>query len=408
MKRLALPAILAILAGCRADAAPPAAPAPPAADTAAAAAAAAPSADTVLLGAEALKLGGIRVAPLLRASWHDEWRAPGRLALDPTHTQPLGSLVEGRVVRVLALPGDRVRAGQVLATLHSHEMLDALAARAATQAALARAENELRLATSTLERAERLYAAKATSLAELERARAARIDAEAQRDAAAAEAERAREMVAHLRGSGPTPPGTEPHEVLIRSPIDGVVVSREVQPGQVVVVGAPLLTVSRIGRLLLVAQLPEGAVGAVGPGAEVRFTVPAYPGREWSARIARVAPAIDPATRTLEVQAAVDDPRAELRAEMFATVRVQGPASEPVPVVPAAAVQVLDGDTVLIRAEQRGEGMHLRAVPVRIGRRTADAAEVLSGVEVGSWVVVDGAAVARAEIVRRRDAGSER
>src|SRR5690606_15189784 len=126
---------------------------------------------------------------------------------------PLGAVVEGRVVRVLARPGDRVEAGQVLVTLHSHEMLDALGARAAAEAALVRADNELRLAAAAEGRAGRLYAARAASLVSVEQARAARADAAAAREAAAAEAERAREMVAHLRGAGPVPEGVEPHEV---------------------------------------------------------------------------------------------------------------------------------------------------------------------------------------------------
>jgi cobalt-zinc-cadmium efflux system membrane fusion protein len=363
--------------------------------------------DTALLGAEAVRIAGVRVEPVRSAPWRDEWAGPGRLALDPRATQPLGSLVEGRVVRVLALPGDRVRAGQVLVTLHSHEMLDALGARAAARAALVRAENELRLTTSAAERAERLYAVKAASLVALERARAARVDAEALRLAAAAEVERATEMVAHLVGEGPVPAGVEAHEVLLRSPMDGVVVAREAQLGAVVVVGAPLVTVSRMSILQLVLHLPEAALPAVAQGAEVRFTVQAYPGREWTAEVTRVAPAIDAATRTLEVLASVADPAGELRPEMFATARVRGPGARPVLTVPAGAIQALDGDTVLIAAERRGDGLRLRALPVRIGRRSAAVAEVLSGVEEGTMVVVEGATIARAEIIRRREAGSE-
>jgi cobalt-zinc-cadmium efflux system membrane fusion protein len=389
---LALPA--AGCAGEEAGAAPAAPPAPPPADTA-------------LLGAESVRIAGLGVVPVRRAEWHDEWVLPGRLTLDPAATQALGSIVEGRVTRVLALPGDRVRAGQVLVTIHSHEMLDALGARATAEAALARAETELGLATSTAARAERLYQARAASLAELERARAALADARAARDGAAAERERAREMVAHLLGSGPVPAGMDAHGVLVRSPIDGVVVTREAQPGQVAVVGAPLLTVSRVTTLVLALSVPEGAAGAVRAGDAVRFGVQAFPGREWSARVTRVAPALDPATRTLEVLASVDDPSASLRPEMFATARLAGPAAGTALTVPAAAVQALDGDTVLILAEQRGDGLLLRAGPVRIGRRTAAAAEVLAGAAEGDAVVASGAAIARAEIMRRRESGSE-
>jgi cobalt-zinc-cadmium efflux system membrane fusion protein len=363
--------------------------------------------DTALLGAAALRISGIKVEPVRAIPWRDEWTGPGRLALDPGVTQPLGAPVEGRVVRVLVIPGDRVTAGQVLATLHSHEMLDALAARAAAGAALARAENDLGLATSVAARAERLHAAKAASVAEVERARAAVVDGEAIRRAAAAESDRATEMVAHLVGRGPVPAGVESHEVLIRSPMDGVVVARVAQPGEVVVVGAPLLTVSKLSRLQLVLRLPDSAIATVISGAEVRFTVKAYPGREWAARVTRVAPTIDPVTRTLEVLASVSDSSGEMRPEMFATVHVAAPGAAPTLALPAGAVQTLDGDTVVIAATQVGEGLRLRAVPVRIGRRTEMMAEVLSGATEGTGVVVEGAAIARAEIMRRREAGSE-
>ncbi len=363
--------------------------------------------DTALLGAEAVRIAGLRVEPVSATSWHDEWSGPARLALDPAVTQALGAIVEGRVMRVLVQPGERVRAGQVLVTLHSHEMLDALAANAAARATLIRAESDARLAESGAARAERLYAGKALSLVDLERARAALVDAEALRLAAAAEAERAEEMLRHLTGDGPAPEGVSPHEVLVRSPLDGTVVSREAQPGQVVVVGAQLLTVSGTSRLQLILHLPEAALGAAAPGAEVRFSVQAYTGREWSAAVTRVAPTIDPTTRTVEVLAQVNDPAGELRPEMFATASVRGPGTSAVLTVPAAAVQTLDGDTVLVVAEQRGEGVHVQTVPVRIGRRTAEVAEVLSGVEEGTTVVVEGAAIARAEIMRRREAGSE-
>ena len=135
--------------------------------------------DTALLGAEAVRIAGIRVEPVVASTWSDEWSVPARLVLDPAVTQPLGAIVEGRVMQVLVHPGDRVQAGQVLVTIHSHEMLDARAAHAAATAALVRMESDARLAESAAARAERLYAGKALSVAELERARAAAVDAEA-------------------------------------------------------------------------------------------------------------------------------------------------------------------------------------------------------------------------------------
>jgi cobalt-zinc-cadmium efflux system membrane fusion protein len=359
--------------------------------------------DTALLSAAAVRIGGFEVAQATLQAWADSWRGPARLVLDPAGTQVLGAIAEGRITRVEVMPGDHVRAGQVLVALHSHEMMDARAALAQAQADETGTAADLSAAESAAGRAERLYAAKAASLADLERSRAALADARAMHAGAAAELKRARAMVAHLVGAGPTVAHADEHEVLIRSPIDGVVVSRRAQPGEVALVGAPLVTVSRLSRLALLVNVPEAELAAARPGAEVRFKVTAYPDRMFSARVVRVAPAVDTLTRTVEVQASVDDTEGALRAEMFADAEILGLPGDTVVVVPSAAVQLMDERPVVITAAQRGEGMLLEAVPVRVGRRTRDLTEVVAGLEPGQSLVVGGAAVAKAEIIRRRE-----
>ena len=359
--------------------------------------------DTALLGARATQIAGIDTVRVTRVTWRNEWTVPARLALDPDATQAIGSLVEGRVSRVLALPGERVSAGQLLVAINSPQLLDARQALVASEAALVTAASELRLATASAARTERLYAAKAASLADLERERATKTAAEADHARLSAEVQRARAAYTQLGGA--THRGAVVPEAYIRSPMNGVVVSRAAEPGQVVAAGTPLVTVSAMGSLTLIIQAPEEAVGSVKPGAPLRFTVRAYPGREFQALIARVAPALDPRTRTLEVVARVANDSGELRPEMFATVALAGRPEGEVLTVPSAAVQALDGDTVLVAAAQRGSGLHIEAIPVRIGRRTAERAEIVDGVSEGVLVITTGAAIARAEIVRA--AGAE-
>lgn len=358
--------------------------------------------DTALLSAAAVRIGGFEVAEASLRPWSDSWRGPARLVLDPAGTQVLGAIAEGRVTRVEVMPGDRVRAGQVLVALHSHEMMNARAELTRAEADDARTAAELTAAESAAGRAERLYAAKAASMADLERARAALADAQAMHTGATAELERARAMVAHLVGTGPEAADADGHEVLIRTPIDGVVVSRNAQPGAVALVGTPLVTVSRLSRLTLLVNVPESGLAAARRGADVRFTVAAYPDRTFAARVVRVAPAVDTVTRTVEVQATVEDVEGALRAEMFADAEILGLPGDTVVVVPSAAVQLLDERPVVIATAQRGEGMLLEAVPVRVGRRTRELTEIVAGLEPGRSLVVGGAAVAKAEIIRRR------
>ncbi|HEY0971606.1 MAG TPA: efflux RND transporter periplasmic adaptor subunit, partial [Gemmatimonadales bacterium] len=192
-------------------------------------------------------------------------------------------------------------------------------------------------------------------------------------------------------------------EVLVRSPIAGVVVSRDAQPGAVVLVGAPLVAVSRTSSLLLTLRLPERAMGAAREGSAVRFAVTPFPDERFEARVTRVAPVLDSLTRTLEVEARVVGGDTPLRAEMFATAELMGPEGERTLAVPAGAVQSFEGDTVVIAARESDGGTVLEAVRVRVGRRTAERAEIVAGLDAGTSVVTRGAAVAKAEIMRRRE-----
>ena len=358
--------------------------------------------DTALLSLDAAHLAGLVIAPAESLPWRELWTAPARLTLDPLETQSLGAIAEGRVTRVLARVGDRVRKGQVLVAVHSHEMMDAVSALAKATAADAQASAERALAESAATRAERLYSIKALSLADLERARTALTQAQSMETQVRAELDRVRAVRTHLVGVGAVPPGTDEHEVLVRSTIDGVVVGLDAQQGEVVLVGAPLVAVSRTASLVLQMQLPERALGLVAPGASVRFTVPALPTERFAARVTRIAPTLDPATRTLTVQAQVIDATDRLRAEMFASAELLAPPGAATLSVAGSAVQSLDGDTVVIAARERQGGVELEAIPVRVGRRTSERAEIVGGLQCGTLVVTTGAAVAKAELLRRR------
>lgn len=364
--------------------------------------------DTALLTPEAARIAGFVTEPAHITPWRASWSTPGRLALDAAATQSMGSIVQGRVLRILALPGDRVRRGQVLLTLHSEEMLTARNDLAKAEAGRVQAESDLRVAREATARAQRLYAGRAGSLADLERARGMGVDAEASRAKAAAELARAREFFGHLVGSGPPPPrdgaeGAGDLDVLVRAPFDGVVVSRAVQAGAVVNIGAPLLTVSRLSSLSLLLNIPEQGLRAAHLGAEVRFTVPAYPGRSFIGRVVRVSPALDSLSRTAEVIATVSNASGELKAEMSAAAELLGSSDGDVLSVAEAAVQEFQGDTVVVTSRVVGRGVVLQAVPVHARRRAQGLVEIVSGLSPGVSVVTGGVGIAKAEIQRRRE-----
>lgn len=377
-------------------------------DTPAEAPAAASTAmDTATLSAQAVAIADFTTDTVKTIAWQSATTAPARLILDPMSVETIGSITEGRITHVLVRVGDVVRPGQVLVMIHSHEIMDARSALVRATSELTAAEAARRLAVSGAERAARLFEARAMSQAEVERANAARATADAMYAQAVAERDRATAMVEHLVGNGPTPPDADPHDVLVRTPIGGVVTGREAQPGTVVLPGTPLVTVGNPQRLLLQMQLGESAAQGVRVGATVRYTLTDDPSQQHQAVVTRVAPTVDTLTRTVEVLAAPRGRQSIGRAESFAQAEVFGTAGSPAVVVPVGAVQAMEGDTVVIAVEPRGEGLFIEAIPVRVGRRTTEYAELLTGVGVGRVVLLQRAAVAKAELLKRRTAGEE-
>jgi len=366
--------------------------------------AAAVGGDTATLAAEAVKIAGFAVDSVRFSPWRAVVTVPGRLQLDPEAFETIGSITEGRITHVIVRVGDRVKAGQGLVFIHSHEIMDARAALRSAETAVDAADAERRLAESAAERAQRLFDNKAMSRAELERAQVARTVAVSTHARAVSERDRAAALVEHLAGTGPLPTGADEHDVITRTPIAGVVTSRDAQPGTVVLPGTPLLTVGDPSRLQLVMHVPESAAASVQPGYRVRYTLADAPGVSYEARVWRVAPTIDSVTRTLEVVARPTGPLGG-RAESFVQAEISGEAQTQVRTVPASAVVAFDGDTVVFRAEQRGDGLFLEAARVRVGRRTAERVEVLAGLDSCGTVLVQGAGIAKAELLRRRGGG---
>ena len=369
---------------------------------AAADAAAVPTADTATLSAKMVAIGGFTYDSARLIPWQSSVTVPGRLMLDPSALATIGSITEGRITQVLVRVGDRVHAGQVLVLIHSHEIMDARSALASATARLAAAEAERDLANSAADRATRLLEAKAMSKAEVERAEVGRRVAAATYQQAIAERNRALAMIDHLVGTGNVPALADEHDVLIRTPIGGVVTSRDAQPGTVVLPGAPLVSVGNPDRLQLQMHLSADAAAGVQVGATVRFALTETPTTKMFAIVSRVAPTVDTVTRTIEVIAVPNGASRGARAESFVQAELSGTGGSPALVVPSSAVQALEGDTVVIVADQRGEGLHIQAVRVRTGRRAGDRTEILSGILPGRRVIAGSAAIAKAELIKRR------
>ncbi len=366
-----------------------------------------PTADTATLSAQSVGIGGFTFDSVRMVPWQSLVTVPARLMLDPSALETIGSITEGRITHVLVRVGDRVHAGQVLVLIHSHEIMDARGALAGAIAKLSAAEAERDLALTAANRAARLLEAKAMSRAEVERADVARRVATALYALALAERDRAAALIDHLVGKGSVPALADEHDVLIRTPIAGVVTARDAQPGTVVLPGTPLVSVGNPDRLQLQMHVSADAAAGIQAGAAVRFSLTESPGTTMTATVSRVSPIVDTLTRTIEVIAVPTGGVRSGRAESFAQAEITGRGGAQALVVPSSAVQALEGDTVVIVAEQRGEGLRIEAVRVRTGRRAGNRTEILSGVSLGRRVISGSAAIAKAELMKRRSPDGE-
>jgi HlyD family secretion protein len=227
--------------------------------------------------------------------------ADGRLVARPGADVTLGSDLDGTVARVTVDEKDHVRRGQVLIELRSD---DYRAALAEAKAKVAEADADIRLAAAEVERAQKLLSAQVGTPREVDRSERDLDAARARRETALGSVARFEAVLAKTR---------------IVSPIDGVVLTRDVQPGESIESGKPLLRVADLSRVRVEAEVDEFDAAGLIVGAPVTVTAEGY--RDgWTGRVEEIPDAVsgrklkpdDPGrptdTRVLLVKIALDGP----------------------------------------------------------------------------------------------------
>lgn len=351
-------------------------------------------ANQVQLSPEALKRGQIETAEVTTHTLRQTLEAPGRLAFNEDQAVRAGTIVGGRVTRVLATVGDFVKKGQALVYLHSHELIDARGAEAKAKAAVNEKERALAYAKAEAERAERLLEAKAGSKRELALAQANVNAAQGELEQAKAELERASEFLEHL-----SVPHDSHDDIVIYSPINGVVTKRNVSVGTVVTEATDMMMVADLSTLWAIASVPERQAAAVRIGQQVEARIAAFPEGRFTGRVLFLGNELDPQTRTVQVRCLINNPRGQLRPEMSATIKLDAGklAEAQALAVPRDAVQDVGGARVVFLA--LGEGKFEKLV-VQTGREQDGLLEILSGVQSGQRIVTRGAFFIKSEFLK--------
>jgi cobalt-zinc-cadmium efflux system membrane fusion protein len=296
----------------------------------------------------------------------------GRLVWNEDRTVRVFPPFAGRVVSIAVRPGDRVKAGQTLAVLAAPEL-------GVAQADARRAEQDYALAQKNLRRIRDLYAAGVTPQKDLQTAQAdvARMAAERQRA----------EAKLKLYGKA----NIVDQQLALKSPVEGVVVERNLNPGQELRPDAQgdkaLFVVSDPSQLWFVLDVTEKDIGAIKQGTEVRIASTSLGDDRISGRIDHVADVVDPQTRTVKARGSIQSADERLKAEMYIVAKVHVPATTGF-LVPARAVY-LRGEQYFVFVDD-GNGRYTRRA-VLAGPISADGKQViLEGLAADQRVVVDG------------------
>jgi cobalt-zinc-cadmium efflux system membrane fusion protein len=135
------------------------------------------------------------------------------------------------------------------------------------------------------------------------------------------------------------------------------------------------------------SDVPEGSLNLIHIGELVTISLVAFPGEVFTGRVARIGDVLDPQTRTLKVYVELPNPQGRFRPEMFGSVRLTG-AARKVPVLPPEAIIQEYGRSTVFA--ERAPGQYERRA-VTVGRPVGERVPVVSGVQAGERVVVDGA-----------------
>lgn len=346
------------------------------------------AAEVVRLTTEQRDRAGVMTSAVTEADFGSRMRAVGQVVRSPGSTLTLKTIASGRVESLQVAPGDAVRRGQVLAMMHSHELLT-------LESELLLAVDRVRFSELRLEAARELLALDGISRLELERreqeALTARLRASTLReellDHGFPEA-RLEEVLESQR--------LDPHLPVV-SPVDGVVLDLMVQEQEWVQAYAPLLAVGDPGRVELELQLAPDQASAVSAGDRVVFEPMGRSGTQGRATIITRVPQIDPATRTIRLRARIEAGTETCFPGAFVEATVyHGEVRRALSVPQSAVISIGGSDSVFVATG--GDEFVVRAV--ELGQRDGESYEVVSGLGLGDEVASAGVFLLKSTLVK--------
>ncbi|MCY4658432.1 MAG: efflux RND transporter periplasmic adaptor subunit [Acidobacteria bacterium] len=328
----------------------------------------------------------VEAAPVVRDVVEERLALVGNLV--GAATVEVAPKVDGRLREIPVRLGDAVTRGQVVGRVEDDELQQQLSQREAAyevaRATVRQREADLALALTTRDRSQSLFARELVARQELDDAEARHQAAQAQLDLARAQFDEAGARLAELR--------INLENTSLLSPVDGFIGRRYLDVGAYVTSSTAVVSVVDISLVRLVANIVERDLRAVGEGVTAHIEVDAFPDESFTGRVARVAPVLDPATRTAEIEIEIPNPDFRLKPGMYARVGLAVGSKERALVVPREAVVVRTSARGVFVVDGSGEGPSARFEALVTGLEDDRYVEVVDGVAEGDRVVTTGAA----------------
>ena len=334
----------------------------------------------------------VDVKPVEVMPFSETLRVSGKVEFDEQRVARIGATVTGRVTEILAMPGQEIDRGTVLARINSTEL-------GQTQLAYLKARAANELAARAYDRAQILFKEDVIAKADLQRR---------QSEAETTSAER-RAMADQLRVLGMLPEqidalgktGNVNSIAPVTSSIDGTVVERKIVLGQVVQPSDALFTVADLSEVWITAQVPEQEASLLAVDQPMQIEIPALANQHFEGKLVYVGELVSNETRTIPARTVLVNKDRMIKPGMLATLLISGKPTDR-PVVPAAAVVREDGyDHVFIALGDN----HYKLTVVKLGPETNGVRPVLSGLEPGTLIVTQQAYHLNTERKKRLSGG---
>jgi len=330
--------------------------------------------------------------PVSTRAFVEELRASGRIDFNELYLSRIGANVTGRVSEILAIPGQVVKQGDILAKITSTELTQ-------SQLSFLKAKSASQLADQAANRAKILYKEDVIALAELQRREA---------EASSAKAE-FRATNDQLRVQGMDQPSIDrlAKTGVIESinnviaTIPGEIVERKINKGQVVQPADALFTVADLGSLWAVSEIPESNSYLIHKGQKVILIIPALRNAEVEGVVAHVDSIVNPQTRTVVVRMEVSNKDALIKPGMLATMMIESQPTERLLVPSSAVIREDNHDHVFIREDDET----YRMVAVKLGPEGKGFRPVISGLKEDQVIAVNGAFHLNTERKRQMSGG---